>query len=64
MMDQKAGHSNDGVGQNRPRSKKLKSRAAALKIGKMIKRCKAENKAIRSFADEQMEYLERLRKHS
>ena len=42
---------------------KLQRRATARKIGKMIRRCKAETKAIKKLDDEQREYLERMRKH-
>jgi hypothetical protein len=43
--------------------KKRQRRAAAHKIRKMIRRCKADTKAIKQLDDEQTEYLERLRKH-
>jgi hypothetical protein len=42
---------------------KRQRRAAAHKIRKMIRRCKADTKAIKQLDDEQTEYLERLRKH-
>jgi hypothetical protein len=42
---------------------RLQRRATARKIGKMIRRCKAETKAINKLDDEQREYLERMRKH-
>jgi hypothetical protein len=42
---------------------KLQRRATARKIGKMIRRCKAETKAIKKLDDEQREFLERMRKH-
>ena len=42
---------------------KRQRRAAAHKIRKMIRKCKAATKAIKQLDDEQTEYLERLRKH-
>ena len=42
---------------------KRQRRAAAHKIRKMIRKCKADTKAIKQLDDEQTEYLERLRKH-
>jgi hypothetical protein len=45
-------------------SKKLKRRARASKIGKMIRRCKADTKALTKLDDEQKEYLERMRRSS
>jgi hypothetical protein len=44
--------------------RKLQRRARALKIGKIIKRCKAETKALKKLDDEQKEYLERMRRRS
>ena len=38
------------------RSEKLQRRARARKIGKMIRRCKAETKALKKLDDEQKEY--------
>jgi hypothetical protein len=46
------------------KSGKLRRRARALKVGKIIKRCKAETKALKKLDDEQKEYLERMRKRS
>ncbi len=46
------------------RSEKLQRRARARKIGKMIRRCKAETKALKKLDDEQKEYLERMRRSS
>jgi flagellar biosynthesis chaperone FliJ len=43
-------------------SEKRHRRATARKIGKMIRRCKAEAKALKKLDDEQKEYLERIRK--
>jgi hypothetical protein len=42
---------------------KRQRRAAAHKIRKLIRKCKADTKAIKQLDDEQTEYLERLRKH-
>jgi hypothetical protein len=41
---------------------KYQGRAAKRKIGKIIRRCKADIKAIERLDDEQKEYLERMRK--
>ena len=50
--------------QNRKRqSGKTQRRAAALKIKKIIRRCKADTKTIKRLDDEQKELLERMRKH-
>ena len=46
------------------RSEKLQRRARARKIGKMIRRCKAETKALKKLDDEQKDYLERMRRSS
>ena len=59
-----ADHLNEGAERTKAGSEKLKRRAAARKIGKIIKKCKAETKAIKRLDDEQKEFLERLRKHS
>ena len=53
------GHSNEGAAEPEKRQR----RAAAHKIRKMIRKCKADTKAIEQLGDEQTEYLERLRKH-
>jgi hypothetical protein len=45
-------------------SKKLRRRARACKIGKMIRKCKAETKALKKLDDDQKEYLERMRRSS
>jgi hypothetical protein len=65
MMGQTvADHLNEGAEQTNASSEKLKRRAAAArKIGKIIKKCKAETKVIKRLDDEQKEFLERLRKH-
>ena len=64
MMGQRiADHLNEGAEQNKAESEKSQRRAAAHKIGKMIRSCKAETKAVKRLDDEQKEYLERLRKH-
>ncbi|MGA8394044.1 MAG: hypothetical protein WCF55_24410 [Pseudolabrys sp.] len=64
MMGQTvADHLNEGAEQTNASSEKLKRRAASRKIGKIIKKCKAETKVIKRLDDEQKEFLERLRKH-
>src|SRR5262249_48376692 len=60
MVGQTAGHSAE---LNKAESTKAQRRAAAAKIKKMIRKCKADTKTIRQLDDEQTEYLERLRKH-
>ena len=52
-------HLNEGAAEPEKRQR----RAAAHKIRKMIRKCKADTKAIKQLDDEQTEYLERLRKH-
>jgi len=54
---------NEGAERTNAGSEKLKRRAAARKIGKIIRKCKAETKAIKRLDDEQKEFLERLRKN-
>ena len=54
-----SGHLNEDAAEPEKRQR----RAAAHKIRKMIRKCKADTKAIRQLDDEQTEYLERLRKH-
>ena len=54
-----SGQLNEGAAEPEKRER----RAAAHKIRKMIRKCKADTKAIRQLDDEQTEYLERLRKH-
>jgi flagellar biosynthesis chaperone FliJ len=54
-----SGHLNESAAEPEKRER----RAAAHKIRKMIRKCKADTKAIRQLDDEQTEYLERLRKH-
>lgn len=56
-------HLSEGAEQDKTGSEKLQRRAAARKIGKIIKKCKAETKAVKRLDDEQKEFLERLRKH-
>ena len=63
MVGQTAGHVAEGAGLNKAESRKAQRRAAADKIKKMIRKCKADTKAIRQLDDEQTEYLARLRKH-
>jgi hypothetical protein len=57
-----AGHLTEGAALNRAESGKARRRAAADKIRKMIRKCKADKKAIGQLDDEQAEYLQRLRK--
>jgi len=52
-------HLNEGAADPEKRER----RAAAHKIRKMIRKCKADTKAIKQLDDEQTEFLERLRKH-
>ena len=52
-------HLNEGAAEPEKRQR----RAAAYKIRKMIRKCKAEIKSINKLDDEQNEFLERLRKH-
>ena len=54
-----SGHLNEGAADPEKRER----RAAAHKIRKMIRKCKADTKVIKRLDDEQTEYLERLRKH-
>ena len=64
MMGQTiADHLNEDAEQNKAGSKKLQRRAAARKIGEIIKRCKTDTKEINKLDNEQKEFLERLRKH-
>ena len=58
-----ADHLNEGAEESKVGSKKLQRRAAARKIGEIIKRCKADTKEIKRLDNEQNEFLERLRKH-
>ncbi len=55
-------YSSESAEPTKVESGKLQRRAAARKIGKMIKRCKAETKSIKRLDDEQKEFLERLQK--
>ena len=62
MMGQTiAEHLNEGAELKKAEPERLQRRATARKIGKMIRRCKAETKAIKKLDDEQKEYLERMR---
>ena len=63
MMRQPADHLTDGAELKKAQSGKAQRRAAADKIRKMIRKCKADTKAIKQLDDEQAEFLERLRKH-
>jgi hypothetical protein len=63
MMGQTvAEHLNEGTELSKAEHEKLQRRATARKIGKMIRRCKAETEAIKKLDDEQKEYLERIRR--
>ena len=62
MVRQTGGHLTEGAGL-KTESTKAERRAAADKIRKMLRKCKADTKTIRRIDDEQTEYLERLRKH-
>ncbi len=63
MVGQTTGHLTEGAELKKAESGKAERRAAADKIRKMIRKCKANTKAIRQLDDEQIEYLRRLRKH-
>ena len=63
MVGQSTGHLTEGAGLKTAESGKVQRRAAADKIKKMIRKCKADTKAIKRLDDEQTEYLEKLRKH-
>ena len=62
MVGQTTGHITEGAGLKKAESGKAQRRAAADKIRKMIRKCKADTKAIRQMDDEQADYLARLRK--
>jgi hypothetical protein len=65
MMGQRiVEHLNEGAELGNVKSEKLQRRARARKIGKIIRRCKAETKALKKLDDEQKEYLERMRRSS
>ena len=55
-------HLNEGAELRKAEHEKIQRRAAARKIGKMIRRCKAETKAVKKLDDDQKEYLERMRR--
>jgi flagellar biosynthesis chaperone FliJ len=55
-------HLNEGAEFSKAEPEKLQRHAAARKIGKMVRRCKAETKALKKLDDEQKEYLERMRR--
>ena len=63
MVGQTVGHSAGGGELKKAESGKAERRAAADRIKKMIRKCKANTKAIRQLDDEQLDYLKRLRKH-
>jgi predicted RNase H-like nuclease (RuvC/YqgF family) len=56
-------HLNEGAESSKTAPAKHQRRAAALKIKKIIRRCKADTKTIKRLDDEQNELLERMRKH-
>ena len=62
MVGQTTGHVTGGGKLKKSESGKADRRAAADKIKKMIRKCKADTKAIRQMDDEQAEYLKRLRR--
>jgi hypothetical protein len=65
MMGQRiVEHLNEGAELGNVKSEKLQRRARARKIGRIIRRCKAETKALKKLDDEQKEYLERMRRSS
>ena len=65
MMGQRiVDHLNEDAELGNGESKKLRRRARASKIGKMIRKCKAETKALKKLDDDQKEYLERMRRSS
>ena len=65
MMGQRiVEHLNEVAELGNVKSEKLQRRARAHKIGKIIRRCKAETKALKKLDDEQKEYLERMRRNS
>lgn len=57
-----AEHSSEGAELSRVGSEKLQCRAAARKVSKVIRSCRAKTKAIKKLDDEQKEFLERMRK--
>ena len=64
MMGQKiTEHLNEGAELSKIEPENYQGRTAARKIRKIIRKCKAETKAINRLDDEQKEFLERLRKH-
>ena len=64
MMGQTiADHLNEGAEFSKAEPEKYQGRTGARKIRKIIRKCKAETKAIKRLDDEQKEFLERLRKH-
>ena len=56
-------HLNEGTELSKVEPEKYQGRTAARRIRKIIRKCKAETKAINRLDDEQKEFLERLRKH-
>jgi hypothetical protein len=58
-----ADHLNEGAEFSKAEPEKYQARTGARKIRKIIRKCKAETKAINRLDDEQKEFLERLRKH-
>jgi len=56
-------HLNEGT-ELKAEPEKYQGRTGARKLKKIIRRCKANIKAIEKLDDEQKEFLERMRKHS
>ena len=63
MVGQTADHLTEGAELKRQNPGNLNVALQHDKIRKMIRKCKADTKAIKQLDDEQTEYLERLRKH-
>jgi hypothetical protein len=64
MAGRAAGHLTESAELNKAESGKAQRRAAAARIRKMIRKCRADTKAIAQLEDEQADYLERLRRQS
>ena len=58
-----ADHLTAGAEFSKAEHEKYQGRTGARKIRKIIRKCKAETKAINRLDDEQKEFLEILRKH-
>ena len=55
-------HLNEGAELSKAEPEKIQRRATTRKIGKLIRKCKAETKALKKLDDEQKEYLEGMRR--